>query len=96
MVTIGMNYDVRVGKEVVFEKAFQRIRGAMNKMEGHDDSRLYRNVGQDSSEYLILSRWRNERAFRSFISSDQFKKVTTWGSAEILRGPPRHTTYTEG
>ncbi len=96
MVTIGMNYHVREGKEKVFEKAFLRVRGVMGKMEGHDDSRLYRNVGEDSSEYLILSRWSSEAAFRSFSSSDQFKKVTDWGSAQILRGPPRHTTYAEG
>ena len=63
MVTIGMNYHVRAGKEEVFEKAFQRVRGAMNKMEGHDESRLYRSVGEDSSEYLILSRWSSEEGF---------------------------------
>ncbi len=95
MVTIGMNYDVLEGKEQVFEKAFERVRQVMSQLEGHADSRLYRQVGADSPEYLIVSRWSSEDAFRGFIASDQFKKVTDWGSAQILRGPPRHTTYRE-
>ncbi len=96
MVTIGMNYYVLEGKQQLFEKAFERVTNAMTQMEGHDDSRLYRQVGGDAPEYLIVSRWSSEEAFKSFIASDQFKKVTDWGSAQILRGPPRHTTYREG
>jgi heme-degrading monooxygenase HmoA len=45
---------------------------------------------------LIVSRWKSEQAFRDFIASDAFKKVTDWGKQNILAGRPRHTTYNEG
>jgi hypothetical protein len=30
------------------------------------------------------------------VRSDAFKKVTSWGLANVLAGRPRHTTYREG
>ena len=96
MVTIGMNYAVLEGKETVFEAAFKSVLGAMSGMEGHDASQLYREVDDSKRNYLIVSRWSEESAFNAFIASDQFKKVTDWGSENILEGPPRHTTYREG
>lgn len=96
MVTIGMNYRVRAGKEQVFEAAFARVLDAIRGAEGHDESHLYREVGDDARDYLIVSRWSSEDAFRGFIASDAFRKVTNWGSENILEGPPRHTTYREG
>jgi heme-degrading monooxygenase HmoA len=95
MVTIGMNYLVRAGKEQVFEDAFRRVLDVMREMEGHDVSRLYREVGDGARSYLIVSRWRDEDAFRSFVRSERFAKVTNWGSEHVLEGPPRHTTYRE-
>lgn len=96
MVTIGMNYRIRAGKEQVFERAFQSVIEVMKGLDGHDRSHLYREVGESPAEYLIVSRWESEEAFQDFIKSDQFRKVTNWGSENILEGPPRHTTYTEG
>ena len=43
--------------------------------------------------YLIVSRWKDEQAFKDFVASDAFKKVTNWGALNILRGRPQHTTY---
>lgn len=94
MVTIGMNYFVRAGKERVFEDACAAVVEAMHGIAGHDESHLYRRVG-DEPVYLIVSRWENEQAFRDFVASDRFKKVTSWGRENILSGPPRHTTYRE-
>ncbi len=94
MITIGMNYRVREGKEKVFESAFERVLQAMGDMPGHTESYLYRRVGQES-EYLIVSRWEQESAFQEFLRSEQFAKVTNWGSEHVLEGPPRHTTYRE-
>ena len=36
----------------------------------------------------------SKKDFESFLHSDAFKKVTSWGRAEILRGRPRHKVYT--
>lgn len=93
MVTIGMNYYVRAGKEKVFEDACRKVVETLQAAEGHDESKIYRSIESGDPEYLIVSRWSSEDAFQAFIRSDQFRKVTTWGAENILTGPPRHTTY---
>ncbi len=95
MVTIGMNYRVREGKEKVFEDAFRSVLGALDGADGHAESQLFRSVGDDARTYLIVSRWESEKAFHEFVRSDSFRKVTNWGTQNILDGPPRHTTYLE-
>jgi heme-degrading monooxygenase HmoA len=95
VVTIGMNYRVRSGKEQVFEDAFARVLEVMREVEGHAESHLYREVGEGARDYLIVSRWTSEDAFRDFVRSERFAKVTHWGSEHVLEGPPRHTTYRE-
>jgi len=55
MVTIGMNYSVREGKEKVFEDACARVIETMRGIEGHSESRLFREVGERSRHYLIVS-----------------------------------------
>ena len=94
MVTIGMNYSVRAGKEKIFEDACASVVEAMQGIDGHDESHLYQRVGGESI-YLIVSRWASEDAFKAFVASDQLRKVTDWGKENILAGPPRHTTYRE-
>ncbi len=95
MVTIGMNYFVRDGKEEVFEGACAKVIDLMQSIDGHDESHIYRRVEAGSPVYLVVSRWQAEDAFQAFVASEAFKKVTDWGSANILNGPPRHTTYRE-
>lgn len=93
MVTIGMNYYVREGKERVFEDACRSVLEVLREAEGHEESKVYRCVEKGDPEYLIVSRWTDEDAFQRFIASDRFRKVTSWGAQNILSGPPRHTTY---
>ena len=93
MVTIGMNYAVREGKEKIFEDACARVVQTMGGIEGHSESRLFREVGPGSRHYLIVSVWSSEQAFRDFVASDAFKKVTNWGAENILEGRPSHTVY---
>jgi heme-degrading monooxygenase HmoA len=92
MVTIGMNYTVREGKEQVFEDACARVIQTMAGIDGHSDSKLFREVG-GARHYLIVSVWSSEQAFRDFVASDAFKKVTNWGAQNILEGRPSHTVY---
>lgn len=98
MVTIGMNYEVLPGKEETFEAACRRVIEVMQGAEGHDGSSVYRRVdgGGSGAQYLIVSRWGDEEAFRRFVASEAFQKVTSWGLAHILAGRPSHTTYREG
>ena len=92
MVTIGMNYQVLPGKEEVFEKAFDKVVGALKQSSGHANSHLYRDVTERAS-YLILSEWNDENAFNAFIKSEQFARVTNWGKEQILAGRPKHQVY---
>ena len=71
MVTIGMNYFVLEGKEEVFEAAFDRVLQALDGAEGHDESRLYRRLGDCNPEYLIVSRWSDEKAFQEFVAKER-------------------------
>lgn len=93
MVTIGMNYHVIPGKEQIFEDACAKVIDTMKGIDGHDRSSLYREVSDGNPAYLIVSSWQNEQAFKDFIASDAFKKVTNWGALNILAGRPSHTTY---
>ena len=93
MVTIGMNYSVREGKEKVFEDACARVIQTMGGIDGHSESKLFREVGGASRQYLIVSVWSSEQAFRDFVASDAFKKVTNWGAENILERRPSHTVY---
>ena len=92
MVTIGMNYKVLPGKEEVFEKARTGVIEAMNGIDGHEKSSLYKDVN-DGQSYLIASEWGSEDAFNDFCRSDKFKQVTNWGKESILAGRPSHTVY---
>ena len=93
MVTIGMNYSVLEGKEQIFEDACARVIETMKGIDGHGESRLFKEVGDARRHYLIVSTWSSEDAFRAFIASDAFKKVTNWGAQNILAGRPSHTVY---
>ena len=93
MVTIGMNYFVIPGKEQIFEDACAKVVQTMDGIDGHEKSSLYREVGEGAPVYLIVSSWQDEAAFKEFIASDAFKKVTNWGALNILSGRPQHTTY---
>ena len=91
-----MNYFVLPGKEQIFEDACKNVVETMKGIDGHDESHLYREVGElEEAAYLIVSRWQSEEAFRAFVASDAFKKVTNWGKENILSRRPSHTTYAQ-
>jgi heme-degrading monooxygenase HmoA len=93
MTTIGMHYDVIAGKEREFEQGFIGVIEHLKQVAGHVESKLYEDV-QSTGSYLILSQWNSKEEFEAFLHSEAFKKVTSWGKAEILRGRPRHKVYT--
>jgi len=95
MVTIGMNYRVVPGKEKAFEDVFAAVLKAMNDMEGHTKSALFKDVA-DPQQYLIMSEWSDKDAFDAFIASEQFRNVANWGKEQILAGRPSHEVYEHG
>jgi len=87
-----MNYAVRPGKEEVFETAFNKVVKAMQGMQGHSKTHMYREIN-DPQQYLIVSEWSDKAAFDKFIASDAFRNVADWGKEQILAGRPQHQVY---
>ena len=92
MVTVGMNYHVIEGKQQEFESKFAAVLAALNAAPGHTRSTLWKDVA-DGASYLITSEWSDEQAFASFIQSQAFRDVTSWGKEQILSGRPQHKVY---
>ena len=92
MITVGMNYEIREGKDGAFEKKFAAVLEVMGKTPGHQKTNLYRDTFQERS-YLIVSEWETRAAFDAFIQSDAFAKVTSWGKENILASRPKHEIY---
>ena len=92
MTTIGMHYDVIAGKEKEFEAGFLRVLAHLKTLPGHVESHMYSDI-ETAGSYVIFSEWETLESFNAFIKSPEFKAVTAWGKAEILRGRPKHKIY---
>ncbi len=92
MIAVGMNYNVKSGKQAEFEEKFAAVLDALRGADGHVASHLYRDVPDDCA-YLIASEWEAQDQFVDFIRSQAFKDVTAWGKAEILTARSSHTIY---
>lgn len=92
MVTIGMNYRVRPGKETIFEDAFRKVVKAMDGIEGHTQTHMFRQL-DDPFHYLIMSQWSKKEAFDAFVGSQTFRNIANWGKEEILADRPKHEVY---
>ena len=92
MTTIGMQYEVKPGKEEEFERGFLGVLEVLRTLPGHIESNLYEDVAVVGS-YIILSRWASREDYAAFLRSDAFKSAVAWGKAEILRSRPKHRVY---
>jgi chlorite dismutase len=92
MITVGMDYKVIPGQDELFLGVFDKVLGIINEMPGHQRTNLYRDV-HAPHDYLLVSEWSDESAFRAFIASDRFRNVANWGRETVLRERPRHEVY---
>ena len=92
MVTYGLNYEVRPGREADFEERFGAVLDVLATFPGHQRSRLYRDVRAPQS-YLVYSEWESREAFSAFLQSEAFNATKSWGREEILAGRPEHTVF---
>lgn len=92
MVTVGLYYVVRPGKEKIFEETADEVIALLGKNPGHAKSFLYHEVKNPRS-YAIISEWHSRQAFTDFIKSATFKQVTTFGKDQLLEQKPRHRVY---
>ena len=73
MITVGMNYVVKDGKQGAFEEKFDAVLKALRSAAGHVDSHMYRDVQNDCS-YVIISEWSQQAAFAEFIRSEASRR----------------------
>lgn len=92
LTTVGMHYEVVAGKEEEFEQGFVKVIEFLTSVPGHVESHMYEDV-QSTGSYVILSQWQDKSAFERFLQSPEFRQVTAWGKADILRARPRHKVY---
>ena len=92
MITVGMNYNIIPGKNEAFEQTCNAVIKAMDGMDGHTKSYLFKDVN-DPQSYLIMSDWSDRAAFDAFIASDQFRNVANWGKEQVLAGRPQHNYF---
>jgi heme-degrading monooxygenase HmoA len=87
MFTIGLGYEVIEGKQADFEAGFERMQRLMQLSPGHQHSRLYRDVAGRCT-YLIVSQWKTQALYESFIGSPQFRGIVDWARAGIVASKP--------
>lgn len=92
MITVGMDYKIVPGKDEQFTSVFAKVLEIMADMPGHTRTHLYRDVFAEH-DYLVVSEWSDEDAFRAFIASDRFRNVADWGKENVLRDRPKHEIY---
>lgn len=95
MITVGMDYKIVPGKDDEFTSVFAKVLEIMQDMPGHEETHLYRDVFAEH-DYLVVSEWSDEDAFKAFIASDRFRNVANWGKENVLRDRPKHEIYGGG
>lgn len=92
MVTVGMEYRVLPEKQDEFQGVFEEIRALMAKADGHTETRLFREVS-DPQTFYILSHWKSEDAYHAFVRGEAFDQVLTGDHGKILAERPHHQIY---
>ena len=65
--------SVLEGKEAELEARFGSRNQSVEEMEGFEGFHLLRPVGGES-RYFVVTRWRSEEDFRSWMNSEAFRK----------------------
>ncbi|MFP4189357.1 MAG: heme-binding protein, partial [Halobacteriales archaeon] len=86
--TMGMFYTVKPDYREEFVEKFDDVGSLLAEMDGHVETRLLANVGDDN-DMFISSRWRAKEDAVEFFRSDEFRDTVDWGR-EILDDRPRH------
>lgn len=71
MYTVMNVVHVREERREAFERTFLERQSHVHKAEGFEGFELLRR--DQDGEYVVLSRWRSQDAFRGWVSSDLFK-----------------------
>jgi len=86
--TMGMFYTVKPEHREEFVERFDEVGELLDEMEGHVETRLLENVG-DENEMFIASDWESKDDAMEFFRSEEFTETVSWGR-EVLADRPRH------
>ncbi|WP_336343634.1 heme-binding protein [Halalkalicoccus ordinarius] len=86
--TMGMFYTVKPEHREEFVDKFGTVGGLLEEMEGHHETALMVNVG-DENDMFIASQWRSREDAMAFFRSDAFRDTVQWGR-DVLADRPRH------
>jgi len=86
--TMGMFYTVKPDYREEFVGKFGEVGDLLDNMDGHIETRLLANVG-DENDMFISSRWEAKEDAMEFFRGDAFRDTVDWGR-EVLDDRPRH------
>ena len=72
------------GRAEDFERAFLERERLLNRAEGFAGFELLRR--DRDREYVVLTRWENEDAFKAWVGSDLFKRSHRHRDGELAHG----------
>jgi heme oxygenase (mycobilin-producing) len=76
--------QVKEERREAFERAFLERESHVHKAEGFAGFELLRRDGE--GEYIVLSRWQSEEAFKAWVNSDLFKLSHRHADGELAHG----------
>jgi len=86
--TMGMFYTVKPDYHEEFVEKFGEVGDLLDNMDGHIETRLLANVG-DENDMFISSQWETKEDAMEFFRGDAFRDTVDWGR-EVLDDRPRH------
>jgi heme-degrading monooxygenase HmoA len=78
--------QVKEERREAFERAFLERESHVHKATGFAGFELLRREGEGAGEYVVLSRWESEEAFRAWVDSDLFKLSHRHADGELAHG----------
>lgn len=89
MQTFGLNYDVKPESTEDFKEALMQLIDAMQRVEGHIETRLFSDVAQPNS-MMIYSNWETKAEFAKFFRSDTFQQALANTMGMLERTPTQY------
>ena len=95
MIVVSNRIQVAQGREKDFEARFAGRAGLVEKMPGFVRLEVLRPIKSDY--YVVLTHWENEKSFRAWTESPEFREAhSNRPPAEIFSGPSTRTRARQG
>jgi heme-degrading monooxygenase HmoA len=92
MIAVINRLPVKEGAADQVVERFANSRGHVQDFPGFVSMEVLSS--EAANEVLVITRWRDQEAFDSWVQSDEFKKAHgRGGGSELLRGHPQMGTY---